>query len=160
MIDFASWRLTYFWLFPSPGMSSKFSSAPQDKTAQSGDTVQLRCKPKFSVPQPVTVWKYEANTITQNNRFTVLPSGSLQIQNVQQSDSGRYKCIVTNSMVPREIESDYATLSITKGKMLTWWWLYLTVLSFRINRGAGFLASPMGWNVCRLISSVYSPLSE
>lgn len=46
-------------------------------------------------------------------RITVLPSGVLQIQAVQQADAGNYRCVATNIASRRR--STEATLTVTPG---------------------------------------------
>ncbi len=51
------------------------------------------------------------------SRITVLPSGVLQIQGVEQTDAGSYRCVATNIASRRR--SSEAELTMTAGYIKT-----------------------------------------
>ncbi|XP_060630493.2 hemicentin-1 isoform X1 [Anolis sagrei] len=60
------------------------------------NAVLLPCE-AVGTPRPVITWQKEGiSVITTGNRYTVLPSGSLQIANAAAEDAGTYICVAQN----------------------------------------------------------------
>uniref|UniRef100_A0A4X2LYF7 Roundabout guidance receptor 3 n=1 Tax=Vombatus ursinus TaxID=29139 RepID=A0A4X2LYF7_VOMUR len=72
---------------------------PQDQIAAPGDTVTFQCETKGN-PPPAIFWQKEGSQILlfpsqpsqSTGRFTVSPSGQLNITEVQSGDAGYYVC--------------------------------------------------------------------
>lgn len=65
-----------------------------------GSTVQLPCK-SIGYPRPSVVWQKNSRKILTDTRMKLLSDGSLEINRLQWSDMGLYRCVATN-----EISSD------------------------------------------------------
>ncbi|NP_001164715.1 protogenin precursor [Saccoglossus kowalevskii] len=77
---------------------SKFQSHlqnPKPVTASLGGVARFECHVD-SLPPAVISWEKDKDPIPSNNRFVVLPSGVLQIHNIQESDAANYRCIAVN----------------------------------------------------------------
>uniref|UniRef100_A0A3B3U2D7 Protein sidekick-1-like n=1 Tax=Poecilia latipinna TaxID=48699 RepID=A0A3B3U2D7_9TELE len=73
-------------------------SRPFDQTVTDGDMALFTCQ-NSGAPKPAVIWRKGiiASGSVQVPRFTLLQSGSLQIQPVSIQDSGEFTCIVSNS---------------------------------------------------------------
>lgn len=68
--------------------------APRKEATVDGKNVTLRCK-VFGAPMPQVKWIRNRLELT-GGRYTVLPSGNLEIQQVSFSDAGHYTCFAIN----------------------------------------------------------------
>ncbi|KAK4313128.1 hypothetical protein Pmani_015500 [Petrolisthes manimaculis] len=67
-------------------------------SSEENDVVELKCVARGQ-PQPTITWyrgEYQIDTESGSSRFRVLPTGSLQIVNTEQSDAGNYVCEANN----------------------------------------------------------------
>ncbi|XP_027874470.1 protein sidekick-1-like isoform X1 [Xiphophorus couchianus] len=75
-------------------------SPPFDQTVTDGDMALFTCQ-NSGAPKPAVTWRKGSQIIASGSvqvpRFTLLQSGSLQIQPVSIQDSGEFTCIVSNS---------------------------------------------------------------
>ncbi|XP_014911399.1 protein sidekick-1-like, partial [Poecilia latipinna] len=75
-------------------------SRPFDQTVTDGDMALFTCQ-NSGAPKPAVIWRKGSQIIASGSvqvpRFTLLQSGSLQIQPVSIQDSGEFTCIVSNS---------------------------------------------------------------
>ncbi|XP_026815472.1 protein sidekick isoform X3 [Rhopalosiphum maidis] len=60
-----------------------------------GSTVRISCD-TIGVPQPKITWYRNAETISQNNRYTVEEDGTLVIKKLNIEDSGMFQCEAEN----------------------------------------------------------------
>ncbi|XP_006812053.1 protogenin A-like [Saccoglossus kowalevskii] len=74
---------------------SRFLEDPQPVTASLKGVARFRCY-LDSIPQADISWEKDRLPIPFNNRFVVLPSGVLQIHDIQESDAANYRCIAVN----------------------------------------------------------------
>ncbi|XP_054635300.1 protein sidekick-1 isoform X2 [Dunckerocampus dactyliophorus] len=76
-----------------------FMIRPSDKTVTEGNAALLTCQTS-GAPKPAIIWKKGSQVLASGSvqvpRFTLLQSGSLQIQPVSFQDSGEYTCIASN----------------------------------------------------------------
>ena len=100
-------------------MSRSFAVKPQNLTVNQGETALFECKIKRSRPNAKITWSKEGkNTdVTLNFRFSVFPSGFLEILGVMSSDAGSYICKATNEELGKSITAK-ATLTITPGNYM------------------------------------------
>uniref|UniRef100_A0A3P9C7N4 Protogenin n=1 Tax=Maylandia zebra TaxID=106582 RepID=A0A3P9C7N4_9CICH len=92
---------------------SSFSVQPTSIVATEGSVARFSCK-TVAHPPPIITWEFNRVTLPlATERITVLPSGVLQIQAVQQADAGNYRCVATNIASRRR--STEATLTVTPG---------------------------------------------
>ncbi|EDW07901.2 neuroglian isoform X1 [Drosophila mojavensis] len=67
---------------------------PRAEATVNGRNITMRCR-VFGAPKPQVKWRHNHNWLT-GGRYTVLPSGDLQIQEVTFADNGNYTCLAVN----------------------------------------------------------------
>ncbi|XP_041641485.1 protein sidekick-1 [Cheilinus undulatus] len=81
-------------------VAPKFTFPPSDQTVTDGNTALFTCQTS-GAPKPAITWRKGSQVLASGSvqvpRFTLLQSGSLEIQPVSFQDSGEYTCIVSNS---------------------------------------------------------------
>ncbi|XP_075586959.1 brother of CDO [Dermatophagoides farinae] len=91
-------------------------------TAIAGNNVIIPCNLPHSIPLAVAEFEFNHNvTITANNishdRYRILPSGQLLIQNVRPFDSGVYRCIAHNPFLQEKMYANhFVQLKVMKPK--------------------------------------------
>ncbi|KAM9309171.1 immunoglobulin superfamily DCC subclass member 3 [Pholidichthys leucotaenia] len=89
----------------------KFLSHPESVAVDEGGVARLTCQVN-GIPEADISWQKDRNPLSTNDlRYTLLPTGILQITGVQRSDSGLYRCIASNIANTRY--SHEAQLSVT-----------------------------------------------
>ncbi|XP_070489904.1 protein sax-3-like [Chironomus tepperi] len=85
-------------------LRDEFRLEPQDTNVAHGETVMLECGPPRGNPEPIISWRKNGQTmdLAGLKRIRIADGGNLIIQNVQQSDDGRYQCIAKNAVGVRE----------------------------------------------------------
>ncbi|XP_061768377.1 protein sidekick-1-like [Nerophis ophidion] len=77
-----------------------FMVRPADKTVTEGNIALFTCQTS-GAPKPAITWRKGSQVLASGSvqvpRFTLLQSGSLQIQPIGFQDSGEYSCIASNS---------------------------------------------------------------
>ncbi|XP_073706347.1 protogenin A [Garra rufa] len=75
---------------------STFTQQPASITVMEGSVARFACK-IMATPPPIITWEFNRVTLPlATERITVLPSGVLQIQGVERTDAGSYRCVATN----------------------------------------------------------------
>ncbi|XP_021962804.1 neogenin isoform X2 [Folsomia candida] len=75
----------------------RFEEEPEDISIALGQTARFSCNAE-GIPPPKISWiKDNQPLIMDDIRMSVLPSGSLEITKIRESDQGVYKCHVSNS---------------------------------------------------------------
>ena len=89
--------INYFWWFVA--LPVWIDVPPKNTDAIVNETVELQCQGRGS-PTPTITWlKNDQNINFANNlRFFQKNTGSLLISRSQESDSGKYTCVATNSL--------------------------------------------------------------
>ncbi|XP_071789268.1 uncharacterized protein [Asterias amurensis] len=92
---------------------------PDDILAYNGDTIFFTCD-FDSVPPPQISWLKNGLVLDLTEervsaRYTLFPSGGLEIREVRSSDSGTYRCQGTNRLFSTRISSNNALLTINPG---------------------------------------------
>lgn len=85
-----------FFVFPLGPL--RFLSQTESVTAFMGDTVLLKCD-VIGEPMPTIHWQKNQQDLTPipgDSRVVVLPSGALQISQLQPGDVGIYRCLARN----------------------------------------------------------------
>lgn len=77
-------------------LAPEITEAPRDTAAVDGQNINLTCK-VFGAPKPEVKWIRNNKELT-GGRYTVLPSGDLEIKSVQYDDSGEYTCYAQNKL--------------------------------------------------------------
>ncbi|XP_077460380.1 sidekick cell adhesion molecule 1b [Stigmatopora argus] len=96
--NFAGETQAHAQLFVS-NVPPTFSVHPSDTTVTEGNTAVFICQ-TGGAPKPAITWRKGLQILASGSvqvpRFTLLQSGSLQIQPVNFQDSGEYTCIASN----------------------------------------------------------------
>ncbi|XP_033624350.1 neogenin-like isoform X11 [Asterias rubens] len=92
---------------------------PENIFAYNGDTIFFTCD-FDSVPPPQISWLknglvLELTEERVSARYTLFPSGGLEIREVRSSDAGTYRCQGTNRLFSTRISSNNALLTINPG---------------------------------------------
>nr|XP_045016545.1 immunoglobulin superfamily DCC subclass member 4 [Jaculus jaculus] len=86
-----------------------FSLHPEAQTVEENGTARFECHIE-GLPSPTITWEKDQVTLPEEPRLISLPNGVLQILDVQDSDTGSYRCVATNSAGQRF--SQEASLSV------------------------------------------------
>ncbi|XP_063173260.1 immunoglobulin superfamily DCC subclass member 3-like [Candoia aspera] len=90
---------------------SKFHVHPESMSVEEGGVARFQCL-ILGVPEATITWEHNRTALlTDDYRFTLLPTGILQITGVSRSDVGTYCCVARNIANTRH--SQEATLSIS-----------------------------------------------
>ncbi|XP_055782048.1 immunoglobulin superfamily DCC subclass member 3-like [Salvelinus fontinalis] len=74
----------------------KFHIHPESKSVDEGGVARLTCQVN-GIPEASISWEKNRTAVnTDDNRYTILPTGILQITGVRRADSGVYRCVATN----------------------------------------------------------------
>ncbi|XP_070536713.1 protogenin B-like [Ptychodera flava] len=87
----------------------KFSVQPKPVRAEIGRVARFSCF-SDSIPQSAYTWEKDRTALPLSTRYVVLPSGILQIHNIQASDAGSYRCTAEN--IANRRRSDEASLAV------------------------------------------------
>nr|CAD2195935.1 unnamed protein product [Meloidogyne enterolobii] len=84
-------------------LREEFRINPHSVQALIGNRVTLDCLPPKGFPEPVVSWRKDEREVnTQNNeKYQLLDSGNLIVENAQKSDAGFYQCVASNSVGER-----------------------------------------------------------
>ncbi|XP_060116233.1 immunoglobulin superfamily DCC subclass member 3 [Heteronotia binoei] len=75
---------------------SDFHVHPQSIVVEEGGVARFQCQIR-GLPEPVILWKKNQLPIdTDNDRYTLLPKGVLQITGLRAVDAGIFRCVATN----------------------------------------------------------------
>ncbi|XP_049577998.1 protogenin B [Syngnathus scovelli] len=92
---------------------SEFLFHPLPTEVTAGSVARFSCGVTSRPPATIT-WEFNQSTLPlQTDRITVLPSGVLQIHNVQAKDAGQYRCVATN--IGSRQKSQEAKLTVSQG---------------------------------------------
>ncbi|XP_017560484.2 protogenin A [Pygocentrus nattereri] len=112
---------------------STFTQQPSSIVVTEGSVARFTCKIS-ATPPPIITWEFNRVTLPlATDRITVLPSGVLQIQGVNQKDAGNYRCVAAN--IANRRRSVEATLTVTPAP------------SFRIPQRPHIIAGPQNITV-------------
>ncbi|XP_066492411.1 LOW QUALITY PROTEIN: immunoglobulin superfamily DCC subclass member 3 [Tiliqua scincoides] len=75
---------------------SDFHVHPQSAVVEEGGVARFQCQ-IHGLPEPVILWQKDRVPIdTENDRYTLLPKGVLQITGLRAEDAGIFRCVATN----------------------------------------------------------------
>ncbi|KNC26691.1 hypothetical protein FF38_04172 [Lucilia cuprina] len=85
-------------------LRDEFRLEPQNARVAQGEVAIMECGPPRGSPEPQVSWRKNGQTLNLNGnkRIRVVDGGNLAIQDVRQSDDGRYQCVVKNVVGTRE----------------------------------------------------------
>ncbi|CAH2274434.1 immunoglobulin superfamily DCC subclass member 3 [Pelobates cultripes] len=73
-----------------------FHIFPRDATLEEGGVARFQCQIR-GLPEPNIVWQRDGEIIdTEDPRYTLLPTGVLQVTALRADDAGTYRCMATN----------------------------------------------------------------
>ncbi|XP_061671482.1 immunoglobulin superfamily DCC subclass member 3 isoform X2 [Syngnathoides biaculeatus] len=74
-----------------------FHVQPEPVHAEESGVARFQCQ-IHGLPEPVISWEKDGDPVdTKDNRYTLLPTGVLQITGVREKDSGKFCCVAHNS---------------------------------------------------------------
>ncbi|KAK2509083.1 hypothetical protein MC885_003519 [Smutsia gigantea] len=98
-------------------MLAGFSLHPESQTVEENRTARFECHIEGR-PAPIITWEKDQVAVREEPRLITLPNGVLQILDVQESDTGSYRCVATNSAHQRF--SQEAILSLVSCSSPSW----------------------------------------
>uniref|UniRef100_A0A6Q2XH26 Roundabout, axon guidance receptor, homolog 3 (Drosophila) n=1 Tax=Esox lucius TaxID=8010 RepID=A0A6Q2XH26_ESOLU len=81
---------------PSDRVPPIIRQGPFNQTLAPGSTAQLQCH-VMGNPLPSIQWEKDGQRILGNERVNLMENGTLQITNLQETDSGAYTCVASSS---------------------------------------------------------------
>ena len=78
-----------------------FTKFPMNQTIPKGQTASFSCSATGD-PLPLIKWFKSQDSISNDSHFSVLPNGTLLINNVSEQDSGWFTCRATNDAGTKE----------------------------------------------------------
>ncbi|XP_068934059.1 immunoglobulin superfamily DCC subclass member 3-like [Petaurus breviceps papuanus] len=97
---------------------SRFHQHPEPMVVEQGGVARFQCLIR-GVPEPTISWEHNRTALSPtNHRFTLLPTGILQITSVGQSDVGTYRCMARNIASTRYSQEAQLTLSVSPPRLL------------------------------------------
>ncbi|NP_001161506.1 contactin-like protein precursor [Saccoglossus kowalevskii] len=118
---YSTGQLTVLAIAPS------FADTPllQNQPAARNGNITIECNPE-AAPKPDFTWLHNNRpiSITNGGHYTILDNGHLFIQNVQDSDGGKYTCIARNYIGEDQSEG---RLVIRDGTVITQWPLAMSI---------------------------------
>ncbi|XP_043932256.1 immunoglobulin superfamily DCC subclass member 3-like [Protopterus annectens] len=90
---------------------SSFHVQPQSVVVEEGGVARFQCQ-IHGLPEPVITWERNGTPVnTIYERYTLLPTGVLQITGVRAEDRGIYRCVATNIASVKYSEAASLTVS-------------------------------------------------
>ncbi|XP_038108964.1 tyrosine-protein phosphatase Lar isoform X4 [Culex quinquefasciatus] len=90
--------LTVYEPDKTPSGFPVITQSPTTRVIEIGHTAVMQCKATGS-PQPKIYWIKDMKRVDMtNSRYSINAEGSLQIDNSEESDMGRYECVAENSV--------------------------------------------------------------
>ncbi|KAJ8005444.1 hypothetical protein DPEC_G00146710 [Dallia pectoralis] len=95
----------------------KFHTHPESMLVDEGGVARLTCQVN-GIPEASISWEKNRTAVnTDDNRYTILPTGILQITGVRWADSGVYRCVATNIANTRYSHEAKLTVTVAANKI-------------------------------------------
>ncbi|XP_056233073.1 uncharacterized protein LOC130170016 [Seriola aureovittata] len=108
-------------------MDWSFVQQPINLTVRRGENVTVTCRPPYSRPAAQVSWFKDSQLLIPTTHVTVLPSGDLFFDSIQEFDGGSYFCRASNIYLQRFLTSRRASLTVLAPPSLKVWPQLLTV---------------------------------
>ncbi|KAF7235504.1 Immunoglobulin superfamily DCC subclass member 3, partial [Varanus komodoensis] len=96
---------------------SKFHMHPESMAVEEGGVARFQCFIQ-GVPEASITWERNRTALqTDDYRFTLLPTGILQITGVRHSDVGTYRCVASNIANTRYSQEAALSISVSAPKL-------------------------------------------
>ncbi|XP_012972909.1 immunoglobulin superfamily DCC subclass member 4 isoform X3 [Mesocricetus auratus] len=95
-----------------------FSLHPESQTVEENGTARFECHTE-GLPAPIITWEKNQVTVPEEPRLITLPNGVLQILDVQDSDTGSYRCVATNAARQRFSHEASLSVALRDGKPIS-----------------------------------------
>ncbi|XP_063002320.1 immunoglobulin superfamily DCC subclass member 3-like [Elgaria multicarinata webbii] len=96
---------------------SKFHMHPESMSVEEGGVARFQCFIQ-GVPEATITWERNRTAlVTDDYRFTLLPTGILQITGARRSDVGTYRCVASNIANTRYSQEAALSISVSAPKL-------------------------------------------
>ncbi|XP_062821245.1 immunoglobulin superfamily DCC subclass member 3 isoform X1 [Anolis carolinensis] len=96
---------------------SRFHMHPESMSVEEGGVARFQCLIQ-GVPEATITWERNRTALqTDDYRFTLLPTGILQITGVRRSDVGTYRCVASNIANTRYSQEAVLSISVSAPKL-------------------------------------------
>ncbi|XP_056269002.1 immunoglobulin superfamily DCC subclass member 3 [Pseudoliparis swirei] len=94
-----------------------FHVQPESVHAEESGVARFQCQ-IHGLPLPVISWEKDSRPVdTQDDRYTLLPTGVLQITGVREEDSGKFCCVAHNSAGVKHSTEALLTVSVSQSSV-------------------------------------------
>ncbi|XP_028836104.1 immunoglobulin superfamily DCC subclass member 3 isoform X2 [Denticeps clupeoides] len=94
----------------------KFHTHPESMTVDEGGVARFHCAVN-GIPEASITWEKNRTTLKiDDSRYTLLPTGILQITGVRKADSGVYRCVAVNIANTRYSHEAQLTVTVATGR--------------------------------------------
>ncbi|XP_034025483.1 hemicentin-2-like [Thalassophryne amazonica] len=108
-------------------MDWSFVQQPTNMVVRRGENVTVTCRPPYSRPTAQVSWFKNNQLLPPAAHVTVLHSGDLFFNSIQENDSGIYFCRASNSHLQRHLSSIRASVTVLAPPSVKVWPQVLTV---------------------------------
>lgn len=94
-----------------------FHVQPESVRAEEAGVARFQCQ-IHGLPEPLISWEKDGQPVdTSDNRYTLLPTGVLQITGVREEDSGKFCCVAHNSAGVKHSTEALLTISASQSSV-------------------------------------------
>ncbi|EEB14086.1 predicted protein [Pediculus humanus corporis] len=95
-------------------LKDEFRVEPKHTRVAAGETALLTCGAPKGFPEPIVEWKKNSQTINLDDprKIRIVDGGNLMINDVKQTDEGKYQCIAKNKVGIKESKVAILTVNV------------------------------------------------